>query len=100
MLWLCKNYVYLPNCSGGSKLFLLDQLPKVLLFLVAQPPKALLFLLVQPPEVLLFLVAQLPEVQHAEEDDPERLQQIIDRALQDADWIIKKVKTKPYIYIV
>ena len=35
--------------------------------------------------------------QHAEEDDPERLQQIIDRALQDADWIIKKVKTKPYI---
>ena len=38
--------------------------------------------------------------QHAEEDDPERLQQIIDRALQDADWIIKKVKTKPYICIV
>ncbi len=30
--------------------------------------------------------------QHAEEDDPERLQQIYDRAIEDAEWIVKKYK--------
>ena len=30
--------------------------------------------------------------QHSEEDDPERVQQIIDRALRDAEWILKKYK--------
>jgi len=28
--------------------------------------------------------------QHSEEDDPERVQQIIDRAVRDAEWILKK----------
>ena len=28
--------------------------------------------------------------QHVEEDDPERIQQIIDRAVRDAEWILKK----------
>ena len=28
--------------------------------------------------------------QHTEEDDPERIQQIIDRAVRDAEWILKK----------
>ncbi|KAK2151956.1 hypothetical protein LSH36_344g00011 [Paralvinella palmiformis] len=27
---------------------------------------------------------------HADEDDPERVKQIISRALEDAEWIIKK----------
>lgn len=31
---------------------------------------------------------------HADEKDPERIQQIIDRALQDAEWIIKKYSQK------
>ena len=30
--------------------------------------------------------------QHSEEDDPERVQQIIDRAVRDAEWILKKYK--------
>ena len=30
--------------------------------------------------------------QHSEEDDPERIQQIMDRAVKDADWILKKYK--------
>ena len=28
--------------------------------------------------------------QHCEEDDPERIQQIMDRAVKDAEWILKK----------
>ena len=28
--------------------------------------------------------------QHSEEDDAERVQQIIDRAVRDAEWILKK----------
>lgn len=28
---------------------------------------------------------------HADEDDPERIQQIIKRAIEDADWIMNKV---------
>ena len=30
--------------------------------------------------------------QHSQEDDPERVQQIIDRAVTDAEWILKKYK--------
>ena len=30
--------------------------------------------------------------QHSDERDPERIQQIIDRSIEDADWIVKKVK--------
>ena len=30
--------------------------------------------------------------QHAEEDDQERIKQIIQRSVEDADWIVKKVK--------
>ena len=30
--------------------------------------------------------------QHREEDDPERIQQIMERAVRDAEWIIKKYK--------
>ena len=29
--------------------------------------------------------------QHTEEDDPERIEQIIKRAKQDAQWVIEKV---------
>jgi hypothetical protein len=29
--------------------------------------------------------------QHSEEEDPERIKMIIDRAIQDAKWILKKV---------
>ncbi|GAB0198257.1 LYR motif-containing protein 9 [Grus japonensis] len=29
---------------------------------------------------------------HADEDDPERIQQIIKRAIEDADWIMNKYK--------
>ena len=29
--------------------------------------------------------------QHADEDDPERVQQIIQRSIEDAEWILKKV---------
>ena len=32
--------------------------------------------------------------QHAEEDDPQRIEAIISRAVEDADWIVKKVITK------
>lgn len=32
--------------------------------------------------------------QHSEEDDPERLQQIIERSLADADWVLSKYKKK------
>ncbi|KAE8622642.1 hypothetical protein XENTR_v10005319 [Xenopus tropicalis] len=28
---------------------------------------------------------------HADEDDPERIQQIIKRAIEDADWVLNKV---------
>ncbi|XP_066552020.1 LYR motif-containing protein 9 [Amia ocellicauda] len=31
---------------------------------------------------------------HADEDDPERVQQIISRAIADADWVIDKYKKK------
>lgn len=30
---------------------------------------------------------------HADEDDPERIQQIIKRAIEDADWVMEKVRT-------
>ena len=30
--------------------------------------------------------------QHSEEDDPERIQQIMERGVKDADWILKKYK--------
>ncbi|XP_078539666.1 LYR motif-containing protein 9 isoform X1 [Lissotriton helveticus] len=29
---------------------------------------------------------------HADEDDPERIQQIIKRAIEDADWVMSKYK--------
>ncbi|XP_064892710.1 LYR motif-containing protein 9 isoform X1 [Columba livia] len=29
---------------------------------------------------------------HADEDDPERIQQIIKRAIEDADWVMNKYK--------
>ncbi|XP_075417470.1 LYR motif-containing protein 9 isoform X2 [Tenrec ecaudatus] len=29
---------------------------------------------------------------HADEDDPERIRQIIQRAIEDADWILNKYK--------
>ncbi|XP_030392590.1 LYR motif-containing protein 9 [Gopherus evgoodei] len=29
---------------------------------------------------------------HADEDSPERIQQIIKRAIEDADWVMKKYK--------
>ena len=32
--------------------------------------------------------------QHREEDDPERIQQIMDRAVKDAEWILKKYTNK------
>ena len=32
--------------------------------------------------------------QHAEEDDPQRIEAIISRAVEDAAWIVKKVITK------
>ncbi|XP_075706935.1 LYR motif-containing protein 9 isoform X1 [Rhinoderma darwinii] len=28
---------------------------------------------------------------HADEDDPERIQQIIKRAIEDADWVMNKI---------
>lgn len=28
---------------------------------------------------------------HADEDDPDRIQQIIKRAIEDADWVMNKV---------
>ncbi|XP_060703956.1 LYR motif-containing protein 9 isoform X1 [Hemiscyllium ocellatum] len=31
---------------------------------------------------------------HADEDDPERIKQIIKRAIEDADWILSKYKKK------
>ncbi|KAM9208115.1 LYR motif-containing protein 9 isoform 1-T2 [Dugong dugon] len=30
---------------------------------------------------------------HADEDDPERIQQIIKRAIEDADWLMNKVSS-------
>ena len=33
-------------------------------------------------------------IQHAEEDDPERLKQIIERSVEDAEWIVKKYSKK------
>lgn len=30
--------------------------------------------------------------QHCEEDDPERIQQIMERAVKDAEWILNKYK--------
>lgn len=32
--------------------------------------------------------------QHAEEDDPQRIEAIISRAVEDADWIVKKYNKK------
>ncbi|KAJ8312464.1 hypothetical protein KUTeg_009837 [Tegillarca granosa] len=31
-------------------------------------------------------------ISHSDETDPERIQQIISRALEDAEWILKKYK--------
>ena len=31
---------------------------------------------------------------HADEDDPERIQMIIQRAISDADWVLNKVSWK------
>ncbi|XP_062363049.1 LYR motif-containing protein 9 [Cinclus cinclus] len=31
---------------------------------------------------------------HADEDDPERIQQIIKRAIEDADWVMNKYKNQ------
>uniref|UniRef100_A0A8D2PIL6 LYR motif-containing protein 9 n=1 Tax=Zosterops lateralis melanops TaxID=1220523 RepID=A0A8D2PIL6_ZOSLA len=33
---------------------------------------------------------------HADEDDPERIQQIIKRAIEDADWVMNKVRVQSY----
>ncbi|GFN84793.1 lyr motif-containing protein 9-like [Plakobranchus ocellatus] len=31
---------------------------------------------------------------HSDEDDPERIKQIMDRAMEDAEWVILKYKEK------
>ena len=36
------------------------------------------------------MVGDYPVYQHSDELDPERLQQIIDRSIEDANWIVKK----------
>lgn len=33
---------------------------------------------------------------HSDEDDPERIQMIIQRAIADADWILDKVRMKAF----
>lgn len=33
---------------------------------------------------------------HSDEDDPERVQMIIQRAIADADWILDKVRMKAF----
>lgn len=40
--------------------------------------------------ISLFLYCQSFRV-HSDEDNPERIQQIIKRAIEDADWIMNKV---------
>lgn len=35
---------------------------------------------------------------HADEDDPERIQQIIKRAIEDADWVMNKVSALDCLY--
>ncbi|XP_074045125.1 LYR motif-containing protein 9 isoform X3 [Macrotis lagotis] len=35
---------------------------------------------------------------HADEDNPERIQQIIRRAIDDADWVMKKVRSMTLVY--
>ena len=35
--------------------------------------------------------------QHTEEDDPERIKQIVKRAKQDAKWVVEKVNNEIYI---
>uniref|UniRef100_A0A3Q0SM44 LYR motif-containing protein 9 n=1 Tax=Amphilophus citrinellus TaxID=61819 RepID=A0A3Q0SM44_AMPCI len=37
------------------------------------------------------------QVSHSDEDDPERIQMIIQRAIADADWILNKVRRKERI---
>lgn len=35
---------------------------------------------------------------HADEDDPERIQQIIKRAIEDADWVMNKVSASDCLH--
>lgn len=35
---------------------------------------------------------------HADEDDPERIQQIIKRAIEDADWVMNKVSSSDCLH--
>lgn len=35
---------------------------------------------------------------HSDEDDPERIQMIIQRAITDADWILDKVRMDAPLY--
>lgn len=37
---------------------------------------------------------------HADEDNPERIQQIIKRAIEDADWVMNKVSASGYLSFV
>lgn len=37
---------------------------------------------------------------HADEDDPERIQQIIKRAIEDADWVMNKVSASDCLQFV
>lgn len=41
-----------------------------------------------------FSIIRATYEQHAEEDDPERIQQIIERSVEDAQWIVKKYNKK------
>jgi len=41
---------------------------------------------------LLLMVHRVQSfITHSDETDPDRIQQIIDRAVEDADWVVKKV---------
>jgi len=45
-----------------------------------------------PPDAATFYRSSIRKEyeQHCEEDDPDRIQQIMDRAVKDAEWILKK----------
>ena len=45
-------------------------------------------------KIFLFISFRKEYEQHCEEDDPERIQQIMDRAVKDAEWILKKYTNK------
>jgi len=47
-----------------------------------------------PPDASKFYKSAVRKeyAQHRDEDDPERVEQIMERALKDADWILKKYK--------